>query len=1017
MARIICLMVALAAASLAGGEELQFNGGADISYTLPRDARATLNIIDARGWIVREVIRGVDQKAGRQTVHWDGCDAMGRPVPPGDYAWKLIHHTGLKADYILSVANSGQPPYRTDDHKGSWGACHGNPVSVAADQSGLYLTWVCEEGNAVFAKTDYDGKAIFKIHASQAWGANWAAAVCGNNLYRVERGGKGPVLLKFDATTGRYVNWEAKGEGISGGNISLGVEQPRTDDPNKKVERHPQAVAANDAFIAVSFPDMNELAVFKASGEKVKDIAVEKPRGVAFLPDGRLALCQPKQVTAIDLATGKSEALISEKLDAAWGIALARDGASLWITDQGPSNQVKQFGLDGKLMKTFGRKGGMPDEGRIDHNSFLNPRGIACGTDGNIYVTEDSLLRRISRWSPDGKLLREWFGPLGPQKTCWPNMNNPSEVYYQNWGVIIRCDVDLKKKTWTPVAWYKIDVPNCRQPYVWEYKNNKYLYAETSKIFIYDKNADRWQVAVDFAFGEDNKWKIWCDLNLDGKQSDDELTPNGFRLGFGRVDPKTFVIHAESGGLIRIAPDSIAANGVPVYSATARKSLTKEPPRGTMNAWYDPFPIYGIHGCEPASDGGVFTAINGGRQGGRSFWDRASWSNLIKFDADGNQLWRAGVHAGGKMNYGDMRMIFRICGISRGLVFLTDVEVQINAYTEDGLFVDSLMDRNDMAGGRAALSPNSLTVEHFTGLVVDDSKSGKTYLYAGSTEDARIWEITGADSIKRMAGKVTLKTPGPLKAPAEYAIAPSKPPRKPEYNDGGADGFLTDPEWEAAKCLPLVDEGTLLAKFYARYDDQHLWLAAHVWDTSPAANAAQDVEQAFTLGDCIDFYFGADPASKEPAPGDLRILIAPMKPSRLYNGRIVIYRPKLADGAQKKPYEFASPVSSFTMDSVAEITGDKLATFYRWESGLGYTCEAKIPLSALPELGFADEAAPGRKIRFDCGVIYSNPGGNSRVKRVYWSQSSAETNAVTDLPTEAKLFPQLWGAAAIMPRE
>lgn len=994
-------------------------GGADISYDLPRDAEVTINILDSKGWIVRELVRGQDQKAGKNTIHWDGCDQMSHPLPPGEYAWKLVHHTGLKANYILSVANSGQPPYRTDDDKGSWGGCHGNPLSVAADDSGLYLTWGMEEGNAVFTKTDYDGRAIFKIHATQGFSSNWAAAVCGDNLYRVERGGQGPVLMKFEAKSGQWLDWAAKGPSISGGKIRLATEQDDPNDPTKKIMQQPQFVAANADLVAVSFPDFDRVAVYKASGEKVKDLAVEKPRGLAFLPDGRLAVCQLKQVTAIDVASGEAKTLITADLDDPCGITVARDSKSVWITDQGTSHQVKHFDFAGKLLRAFGAEGGMPTEGKIDHASFYLPRGIACGADGNLYVTEDSPLRRISRWSPEGKLLREWFGPLGPQKTCWPNLNNLKEMYYQNWGVIIKCDVDLEKKTWYPVAWYKINAPNTVQPYVWERGGRKYLYAETSKIYLYDKQSDRWLVAVDFAFGEKDK-QIWTDLNLDGKQSDDELQPKGFVLGCGRLDPRTFSIYGVINfDLFRIEPERIADNGVPVYSADRMTQLTKEPAVGTLNSWYDPFPIYSVQGCEPASDGGVFAAINGGRQGSRSAWDRASWNNLIKFDAQGKESWRAGVHAGGaQVPHGDMRMVFRICGKSHGLVFLNDVEVQVNVYTEDGLFVDALMDSNDMAGGNMPLGPNSLTVELLTGLVADDPKSGNTYFYAGSTEDARVWQITGMDSLQRMAGKVALKTPGPLKAlqAAAYPIPYTKPPRKPIWNDGGADGFLTEPEWESATCLPIVEDGVLLAKCYLRYDDNDLWIAAHVWDASPARNTAQNPELAFTTGDCLDLYFGADPVSKAEngAVGDLRLLLVPSGDKRLYNGTAVIFRPQLPEGQGKKPFEFASPVSKFTMDYVAPLKLDNAVSFWRWRSGLGYTCEARIPLAELPELGVPQGGlAAEKRIRFDCGVIYSDRGGNSRGKRAYWQQDSGDVHCVTDLPTEARLYPQLWGTAVI----
>ncbi len=997
----------------------QAQGGAMIAYDLPRDAEVTLNVLDSRGWIVRELIRGENQKKGRQTIHWDGCDAMGRPLPPGDYAWKLLHHTGLKAEYVLSVANSGQPPYRTDDDKGSWGGCHGNPLSVQADESGLYLTWGCEEGNAVFTKADYDGRAIFKIHASQPFGANWAAAVCGDNLYRVERGGKGPFLMKFSARTGQYVNWEAQGESIAGAKIALGAEQADAKNPKRKVERHPQGLAASAAFVAVSFPDFNEVALFRTSGEKVRDLQITQPRGLAFLPDGRLAVCHSNEVAAIDPATGQATPLIAAGIDSPWGITVARDSQSLWITDQGASQQVKQFDLAGKQLTVFGKPGGMPPEGRIDHDSFSKPRGIACGTDGNIYVTEDSALRRISRWSPDGKLLREWFGPLGPQKTCWPNRNDFSEIYYQHWGTIIQCDVDLKKKTWLPVAWYRMDVPNGVQPCVWERAGRKYLFAETGRIHLYDKRADRWQTAVEFSFGDETQRMIWSDLNLDGKPGDGELTPNGVALGFGRVDPKTLTIHAVvNGNLMRLDPERIADNGVPVYSGERMKRLTREPARGAMNSWYDPFPIYSVHGCEPASDGGVFTTINGGRQQGLTFWDRASWNHIIKFDADGRQLWRAGVHlTSRKLRHGEFCMIFRICGTSHGLIFVNDVEVQIAAYTEDGLFVDTLMDNE------GPLTPNSLTVELMTGLIVDEPRSGKPHLFVGSTEDARIFEVRGYETIKRQSGTIALATAGPLQTLAKagvYPIASSPPPRKPDYNDGGADGFLTEPEWQSASCLPLVEDGTLRAKFYLRYDTNNLWVAAHVWDSSPATNAAQDVEQAFAVGDAIDLYFGANATTTaaEPGVGDLRVLLVPTAQGRLYNGRIVLYRPKLAAGAPAKTaFEFASPVGNVTMDYVAELpvaaNAQRPCSFFRWESGLGYTCEASIPLTALPELGLP--AMTARQIRFDCGVIYSNLGGTTREKRIYWHQDDANSRCVTDIPTEARLNPSLWGTADIAP--
>lgn len=189
-----------------------------------------------------------------------------------------------------------------------------------------------------------------------------------------------------------------------------------------------------------------------------------------------------------------------------------------------------------------------------------------------------------------------------------------------------------------------------------------------------------------------------------------------------------------------------------------------------------------------------------------------------------------------------------------------------------------------------------------------------------------------------------------------------------------------------------------------------------MWDASPARNAAQNLEQAFTSGDGMDLYLGADPASKAEngGVGDMRLLLVPSGDKRLYNGTAVIFRPKLPDGKEKKPFEFASPVSRFTIEYVAPLKLENAVSFWRWRSGLGYTCEARIPLTELPELGVPKGGlAAEKRIRFDCGVIYSNRGGNSRVKRAYWRQDTADVHCVTDLPTEARLYPQLWGTAVI----
>jgi len=242
--------------------------GTDITYTLPRAVKVS------------------QEDPGFHTVHWDGNDQMGRPQPPGTYSWKLLHHTGLKADYVLSVGNSGQPPYRTEDDKGSWGGCHGNPLSIHADASGLYITWYLEEGNAVFAHTDYDGRNIYKIHS--AWtGRNYDSAVSGKTLYRLECGATGSFIQKYDIATGKYTPWDAKSEQINGG--KLRIEKEARPIPDRKAPKNPTALpwdyfdpvalAVNTNFVVASFPNLNKIAIFRSTGEQLDDVQIDQPHG------------------------------------------------------------------------------------------------------------------------------------------------------------------------------------------------------------------------------------------------------------------------------------------------------------------------------------------------------------------------------------------------------------------------------------------------------------------------------------------------------------------------------------------------------------------------------------------------------------------------------------------------------------------------------------------------------------------------------------------------------------------
>ncbi len=66
-----------------------FNPVTTIAYMLPEPARVSLDIYDVAGRLIRRLLQGDFQPAGRHQVIWDGKDATGRAAASGVYFYRL----------------------------------------------------------------------------------------------------------------------------------------------------------------------------------------------------------------------------------------------------------------------------------------------------------------------------------------------------------------------------------------------------------------------------------------------------------------------------------------------------------------------------------------------------------------------------------------------------------------------------------------------------------------------------------------------------------------------------------------------------------------------------------------------------------------------------------------------------------------------------------------------------------------------------------------------------------------
>jgi len=66
-----------------------FNPATTISYELPLASKTSLAIFDMKGRLVKYLLVGKEEIAGRHDVLWNGADSRGRPVAAGVYLYRL----------------------------------------------------------------------------------------------------------------------------------------------------------------------------------------------------------------------------------------------------------------------------------------------------------------------------------------------------------------------------------------------------------------------------------------------------------------------------------------------------------------------------------------------------------------------------------------------------------------------------------------------------------------------------------------------------------------------------------------------------------------------------------------------------------------------------------------------------------------------------------------------------------------------------------------------------------------
>ena len=770
-----------------------------------------------------------------------------------------------------------------------------------------------------------------------------------------------------------------------------------------------------------------------------------RPFGLATAPDGALYVVSSNAVGRYDLKT-QTFTPVAGDLDEPRHVACDAAG-NVYVSLQGKAMQVWKLSPEGKVLLKFGTPGGRPALGKFDPGGLLNPYSIGVDKNGRLWVAEaDPCPKRYSVWNPDGALWKDFFGSIDYSSRAIVDPAQPEYVYMQS----VRYLVDYDKGTW------KVDAtvlrpreeggvkfggqPNHAGGVMAVVQGRKFFWTQNSTpgfgpSTLYEEVNDRFVPRLSV---EGRKW--WLDGNNDGKVQIWEVhyAPlGGYFFGLPMDGQLNFYWHqgagwANQGGAKTTQPYSIVRwdflgfneQGGLTYGDPEKPTLLATDPDGGA-----------VSGIAPSEDGGFYAVVSGGslERGQRH---QGSGHRVVKFSAKGEKLWEYhNVHCAFAWTSDAYTpgYLVGLCGSPGGLSNLVAFTGYYGQYflldPKDGLFVDAL---GQDQRSNYTLDHTMVLTENFNGTLFRHPTTGKFY-YLGGDADQRLWELRGADTIKRQTVAVSVTPEQVVRADAAarqnalagWSAIGKKTARLPRLKGGDSGGTRSGAageganaapaqrgpaggvEWGATQPLTICLEGNRTAQAQVGWDDASLHVRFQVGDESPFINTPSDPRLLFKSGDAVEIYLAPDTAKRavrgqnrqDARVGDARIVIA-----RTPAGKLMATRYRYVTADKEKPNAFSVETGSSGKDTLDDVAPWNDLSMQATVGKDGYVVEVAVPWK---ELGVTPRS--GLTLLGDVGVIYGNEGGTRNAIRYMWSDKSPEVSINNDIPSEIRIHPNAWG--------
>ena len=993
-------------------------GPVKISYNLPYDARVTLAINDATGKRVRNLIPAQQRKKGKNTERWDGLDDAGTPVPPGRYNYTAIYHNGIHTNWIMSFANPGNPTWDTKDGKGAYYGDHASPSATAA--AGNYVALACPYGEAGtnLIGCDLDGKRLWGQHSRMMGGRMslatdgtylWITSSIVNTVYRVK------------IATGEYAPWQKIVKDAEGRDSAV-LDLPVTE------KAGPSSLAVRNGILAICLPEENTIKLLDGNtGEVTKSLTIPSPRSAAFFPDGSLIVLSNGTLLRVT-ADGASTPFTAQPV--ADGYAVITDGqGNVYLSVRGKAQNVQVFTPQGQPLREIGQRGGRPYQGAFIDQAMLNPAQLAIDSKDRLWVAEEANNpKRTSIWSTDGTLAFDLIGTTSYAGAGAINPYDPTMAFSDN------CVYKINLATGSSRPVYSLGKLNDPDAIFWPSVGSRCrVVKHGDTYYVYGS----WRSGQSFCtMYKDGQWRIAAVVGIVARSIDPELPTDYTHPVFAGHTGDAYAWADRNGDGLVQADEMQFAKGITLqagywgtypdeegtipYLDFGKQAIIKLPITGFTACGA---PIYDVaHPQVLIVDRNILAGGEGMLLGGSDGRVYVNQTPLIVVDKTGHVLFTYpsdhvsvhGSHTATASRPGYLIGPSSILGTADlggkiGELFYLNGNLGENyIFTADGLYVQSLF--KDVRGGyefplqAVRDMPFDMTTaggESFGGNF-SRTPDGKCYVVLGGT-DARVIQVNGLDSIKRLQGtfsytagdyataqRLAQENAAKAAEPKVYTIAKAT---APVTIDGKADEWseLLD---DSKKVIEIQDNPQQrFARVQARYDAQNLYLGYRVLaGRDRMRNVGQDMNLLFKSGDSVDLMFG--PAKSKNGEGNLRLLFAQTNG----NDIVMLYQPVAPDAPKSEHMTFAN-WHKVDFDRVVQVKDVKFAV-----GGIngGYFVEAQIPWSSL-----GVRPTSGLKLRGDLGVLFADNGGTTTVSRQYWSNKA--TGLVNDIPGEAELTPNLWG--------